>query len=157
MNRHFFSPLFLSGFQFPFPRDPPCNAIPGLPVSAFAKTFSSLFLGIRLATLCMIVSRYVRCHHFQFPFPRDPPCNLARQRQRQSKTRRTFSSLFLGIRLATVNNHTYVLRSDNTFSSLFLGIRLATSSPVKSRPQQAHRFQFPFPRDPSCNKQEGTG
>jgi len=62
-------------FQFPFPRDSPCNAQPGR---------------------CFFDAR----RSFQFPFPRDSPCNrpcrsLACQRGSP------FSSLFLGIRLAT--------------------------------------------------------
>ena len=136
-------------------------------------SFSSLFLGIRLATYDF---QGMRC-----------------------SCRMSFSSLFLGIRLATHNRSTWVvggrslsvpfssgsalqpcsdgiqgllqslsvpfssgsalqpvckrplgLEPSHAFSSLFLGIRLATrEGEICSHSEQI--FQFPFPRDPPCN------
>ena len=120
-------------FQFPFPRDSPCNKNVRRVWWLEWWPFSSLFLGIRLATLQR--NHVVRRERapFQFPFPRDSPCNLWRLRNIRPDGV-TFSSLFLGIRLATGIPMASEV-PESTFSSLFLGIRLATSpghpSPVR--------------------------
>ncbi len=61
-------------FQFPFPRDSPCDAMLKEMIKSTTGTFSSLFLGIALAIEAQIVQ--------------------------QSQIYVTFSSLFLGIALA---------------------------------------------------------
>ena len=113
-------------FQFPFPRDSPCNGF----FNVLADEQGDF--------------------DFQFPFPRDSPCNSVKYILRLMTAVMAFSSLFLGIRLATWRRQFVRRNIFRAFSSLFLGIRLATLN-TDLYGTLIEIFQFPFPRDSPCN------
>ena len=112
-------------FQFPFPRDPPCNVTSAPRRSAPDKSVFQ-FPFPRDPPCNLYRPRASRSlNSFQFPFPRDPPCNVPSFGEIGVGIA-TFSSLFLGIRLATQEIYPPSRSACQSFSSLFLGIRLAT-------------------------------
>jgi len=92
---------FADFFQFPFRRDARCNLhYEGLHFSGPCDTFSSLFVGMRVATGAKLSPNAIFPESFQFPFRRDARCNS----QIASPTTMrgcSFSSLFVGMRVAT--------------------------------------------------------
>ena len=159
-----FSSLFL-GIRF-------ATEVGEVTVAWLDYTFSSLFLGIRFATHS-ISGQQLHLLYFQFPFPRDSLCDNALVCERESTSlyfqfpfprdslcdrspfcvsltgRLAFSSLFLGIRFATLAR--VAMKSLSwPFSSLFLGIRFATATDSGCGHIQ-YAFQFPFPRDSLCD------
>gem|GEM_PF-707240 len=162
-------------FQFPFRRDARCNGI-----AAYSVYHHSLL--------------------FQFPFRRDARCNSGNRVAKLQLLIWTFSSLFVGMRVATTpagGSHSgprvlsvpfssgcalqlsdgchgwgssgslsvpfssgcalQLWRDDHswltfvpTFSSLFVGMRVATQHPLVQE-IGPHAFQFPFRRDARCN------